>query len=159
MSNPEKQTAIGVQGQLKDFYYRFERVGRFGTVGVAVSLLNTALTVGFLKSGLIRDPAIAISIATLMTMPVSFTIHRRITYADAPACQRQWPRFVLLSLSSLVCGAAAMKAAQAMHGSYWLGLAFAWVAIPTANYLMNAFYVFRVRTLLRLERADAEDAR
>lgn len=144
---------------LKDLCYRFERVGRFGAVGVAVSLLNSALTVAFLKGGLVQDPAIAISIATLMTMPLSFWTHRRITYADAPRCQRQWRRFVLLSLSSLACGAASMKMAEAMHLSYWVGLAFAWIAIPSANYLVNAFYVFRVRTLLRLERPDTEDAR
>ena len=156
MSGSPKQTAPA--GALKSFYYRFERVGRFGAVGVAISLLNSALTIAFLKSGLVRDPAIAISIATLMTMPVSFATHRRITYADAPPCQRQWPRFVLLSLSSLACGAASMKTAEAMHASYWVGLAFAWIAIPGANYLINAFYVFRVRTLLRLERPDTKDA-
>jgi len=149
----------GPRSHVRGLYYRFERLGRFGAVGVAVALLNTALTVGFLQDHLISDPAIAISIATLLTMPVSFLIHRRVTYADAPRCPRQWPRFVLLSLSSLACGAAAMKTAEAMHASYWVGLAFAWFAIPAANYLINAFYVFRVRTLLRLERPDTEDAR
>ena len=159
MNSTGKPAAPGPRSYWKNLYYRFERVGRFGAVGVAVSLVNTALTVAFLQGGLVADPAIAISIATLATMPVSFLVHRRITYADAPRCQRQWPRFVLLSLSSLACGAAAMKAAEAMHASYWVGLGFAWFAIPTANYLINAFYVVRVRTLLRLERPDAKDAR
>ena len=128
-------------------YNRFERLFRYGAVGVAVSIVNTLLTVMFYKTGLIGSPVAAISVSTVITMPVSFLWHRRVTYTDAVRDDRQWVRFFLLSMSSLAFGAASMKLAVFMVWPYWAGLLVAWFVIPTANFLVNALYVFRVSDL------------
>ena len=43
-----------------------------------------------------------------------------------------------------------MKTVDSLHGPYWIALTFGWIAIPIANYTINALWVFRTKTFLSL---------
>jgi putative flippase GtrA len=129
---------------IRYLFRRFQRLIRYGLVGIGVSLLYTALTVLFYKGGLIGDPTLASAVATLITIPVSFLVHRRTTYADAARHPAQAWRFVIIGASSFVIATGTMKLVDINHWPYWLGLIAAWLLIPAANYVINALWIFRV---------------
>jgi putative flippase GtrA len=135
---------------------RFQRLIRYGLVGIGVSLLYTMLTVLFHKSGLIGDPTLASAAAALISIPLSFLAHRHTTYADVARHPAQAWRFAAIGISSFIIATGAMKLVDLNHWSFWIGLTLTWFLIPAANYIINALWIFRVRGFLTL---DAERSR
>jgi putative flippase GtrA len=129
-------------------YRRFERVIRYIVVGVGVTAVYTAVTAGLI--GFAFDRVLSAAIGSLVTIPLSFFVHRRITYADAGADGSQFGRFVITALSSLAINVGLMAASEMLGWSHWIALATGWFLVPIANYTINALWVFRTKTFLRL---------
>jgi putative flippase GtrA len=134
------------------FVRRFERVIRYVLVGGGVTLFYTLVTATLISGKIIADPTLASAIASVVTLPISFLVHRRFTYADTKREQGQWERFALIAVANFVVNVGAMKAADAMHFPYWSALAFGWVVVPVVNYAINVLWVFRSKTFLSLGR-------
>jgi putative flippase GtrA len=129
-------------------YRRFERVIRYIVVGGGVTAVYTAVAAGLIAVGL--DRVAAAAIGSLVTIPLSFFVHRRITYADAGVDGSQFGRFLITALSSLAINVGLMGVSEMLGWSHWIALAIGWFLVPIANYAINALWVFRTKTFLRL---------
>ena len=139
---------------LLDFLRRYERVWRFLLVGGAMTLLYSALTAGLILGRLVEDRTLASLCASFATIPLSFLIHRRVTYRDTRYQRSQWLRFGVIALTNLAINMGAMKGSEMLHRPFWAALIVGWVLVPVVNYLLNAIWVFRTRTLLSLDRPE-----
>jgi putative flippase GtrA len=140
--------------QLKGVLRRFERVIRYLIAGSGVTLFYSLVTILLVSARLVQDPSVASVIASLVTLPVAFFVHRAVTYVDVPFDRAQGARFGVVAVSNLLIAAGAMKAVDLLHGPYGIGLAIGWVLIPLFNYTVNVVWVFRAKTLLSLHRRD-----
>ncbi len=131
---------------------RIERVIRFLVVGSFVVTFFTLSTLALIWWVFPHDPTLAAAVASILTTPVSFLVHRHITYVDVAAHSSQWQRFAVLAVANFVLSTGAMKLVDSAGATYWIGLALVWVLSPIMNYLISALWVFRARTLLRLDR-------
>lgn len=127
--------------------HRYGRPIRFLLVGGAVTMVYSGLVAALLGLAVTTDRAGASLIASVVTIPLSFLVHRRITYRDAAPHADQWPRFATTGLVNLFVNLAVMRGSQALHWPLWIGLMLGWVLVPAMNYLANAIWVFRVRLL------------
>jgi putative flippase GtrA len=148
-----------MKDQIARLYRRFERVVRYIVVGGGVTLFYSLLTVALVSGRLVNDPTAASAMASLISLPLSFLVHRRFTYADAGSDRSQWQRFVTIAASNFAFTVASMKAVDLLHWPYWIGLVAGWVVIPMLNYTINALWVFRTRTFLALDREQSPPAR
>ena len=131
---------------------RFERVIRYGFVGVGVTFFYTLITVGLLKGRVVTDPTLATAIASVVTLPVSFLAHRSITFSDVAPHRAQWARFgVLASLNFVVC-TGSMKIVDLCGGPFWIGLIIGYVVVPVSNYAVKSLWVFRTKTFFAVEK-------
>ncbi len=137
------------------FLRRFERVIRYVIVGGGVTLFYTLLTVGLLSGHVVDDPTLASAIASLVTLPISFLVHRAITYADVATERAQWTRFAIIAVSNFALNTGLMKVVDLLRWPYWIALIIGWVLIPLVNYTINALWVFRAKTFLGLHRESA----
>lgn len=135
------------------FLQRYERVWRFLVVGGLMTLLYSGLTAGLILSRLVEDRILASLCASLATIPLSFLVHRRVTYRDTRYQRSQWLRFGLIALTNLAINMGVMKGSEALGWPFWSALAVGWVLVPGVNYLLNAIWVFQTRTLLSLDRS------
>lgn len=133
---------------------RYERVLRYILAGGAVTLFYSLLTVGLVSGHVENDPTLASAIGSVLTVPVSFLVHRAVTYVDVAFDHAQWRRFGVISLASFVIATSVMKAVDLLHWPYWIGLAIGWVLIPVVNYTINAVWVFRAKAFLALHREN-----
>jgi putative flippase GtrA len=131
---------------------RFERVIRFLLVGSLIVTFFTLATLALIWWVFPADATLAAAVASVLTTPVSFFVHRRITYVDVEAHSSQWPRFVVLTVANFILSTGSMKLVDSAGAEYWIGIATVWVLSPVMNYLINAMWVFQARTLLRLDR-------
>lgn len=130
---------------------RFDRLFRFGLVGIAVSLLHTGLTTALYLGRVFTDPTLASAVAFVLALPVSYLAHRHITYPDTQA-RGTHGRFGVIGLSSFVIATGTMKAMDSQGWPFWIALAAGWVLIPAVNYFINALWVFRVSSSFALEK-------
>jgi putative flippase GtrA len=135
---------------------RFERVIRYGFVGAGVTLFYTLLTVGLISGHVISDPTLACAFAFVITQPVSYLSHRLITYADVASDRSQWRRFGTIALAGFAVTTGTMKLDVVLGWPYWIALVIGWFLIPVVNYLINAVWVFRAKSLLALDRTGAD---
>ena len=147
----------GVISTATTFLRRFERVIRYVIVGGGVTLFYTFLTVGLLSGHVVDDPTFASAIASLVTLPISFLVHRAITYADVASERAQWTRFAIIAVSNFALNIGLMKAIDLLHWPYWIALIIGWVLIPLVNYTINALWVFRAKTFWGLHRKSAPE--
>lgn len=138
------------------FQRRFERLIRYLLVGGGVTVFYTATAVCILESWLVGDATIASTIAYVVTQPVAFLIHKRLTFPDATHPRSQWPRYCVMALVGLVITAGSMKAISVLGLSFWVGLFIGWVCIPIANFFISAVWVFRPRELLSIDGRDTK---
>jgi len=136
--------------QLRALARRFERVIRYIAAGAGVTLVYSLVTIALVSGGIEQDPTVASVLASLITFPVAFMVHKAITYVDVPFDRAQWLRFGIIALCNLVIAAGSMKAVDLVHMPYGIGLAIGWVLIPVFNYTINAVWVFRTATFLSL---------
>ena len=133
------------------FLRRFDRVLRYGLVGAGVTLFYTLVTVGLLKGHVVRDPTLATAMASILTLPVSFLAHRRITYADVANHKTQWTRFIVLSGMNFVISTGSMKVVDLCGAPYWVGLIIGFILVPLANYTVSTLWVFKTTKFFALE--------
>lgn len=117
-----------------------------------MALFYSALTAGLILSGLVGDRILASLWASLASIPLSFLIHRRITYSDTRYEGAQWARFVLIAVSNLAINLGVMQGSRWLGWPFWAALVVGWFLVPVSNFLLNAAWVFRTRTLLSLDR-------
>jgi putative flippase GtrA len=134
-------------------FRRFERLIRFGLVGITVSILYSALTIVLIGTHWASSAVMASAMAFLATLPISFFAHSRVTYSDVERKEAHWKRFGLIALSSFIIATGAMQIAENLHWPYWTGLLAGWVLIPVTNYWINTVWVFRSKKMLSLDRA------
>ena len=139
-----------MRGAVITLYRKFERLIRYGAVGAGVTLFYSLLTTGLIVGRLILDPTTASAVATLVTQPFAFLLHRAFTYQDVAHHETQWKRFATVALSSFILGVGAMKLVDSLGWPFWTALAIGWVIIPVVNYFIGAIWVFRARKLLSL---------
>jgi putative flippase GtrA len=136
---------------LAAMYQRFERVVRYAVVGTGITAVYTGVTAGLIASGAVTSPTMASVIGSLLTLPLSFLVHRRVTYADVEPGGSQFGRFSVLAAANFSLNAGLMTAVHAIGWSYWIALATGWVVVPVVNYGINGLWVFRTKTFLSLE--------
>lgn len=133
---------------------RFERVLRYVAVGGAVTLFYTLLVAVLVTGRVVGDPVAASVLASLVTLPISFLVHRRFTYADTAPAAGQWERFLVIAASNFAINVGLMKGAEMWRWPYWTALVLGWMVVPAVNYVINAVWVFRTKSLLSMQRGD-----
>ena len=131
-----------------EFYRRFERVIRYIVVGGGVTAVYTAVTAGAISFGI--DRIWAAVLGSAVAIPLSYVVHRRITYVDAANDNSQFSRFAVIAISSLAINVGLMGGSEMLGLSHWIALAIGWFLVPIANYTINALWVFRTKTFLKL---------
>jgi putative flippase GtrA len=119
------------------------RLVRFGSVGMASTLLYAALAWG-LTLGARIGAAPASVIAYVIAGAASYLVHKRFTFRSRAAHDREAPRF--LCVSALGAGVA-LLAPVVLTGRLgfppMIAIAFTCGAVPAVNYLMFDRLVFR----------------
>ena len=142
--------------QVLSLYRRFERLIRYVLVGGGVALFYSLLTAGMVSLWDVRDTVLASAIASLITMPVSYFVHRRITYVDAAHDPAQWKRYSFLAASNFVINVGLMAAVGHLLWPYWIALVTGWIVVPIANHIINVLLVFRTKSFFTLDAKDAD---
>ena len=120
------------------------RVGRYGCVGVAVSVFYSLIVIAFVRGLHPITPTEASVIACVLTLPVSYLAHGRVTFADLPSDKFQPLRFGVSTAMSFVVAVGGMYWITEIAGwSYLLGIAWNWLIIPAMNFATYLFWVFR----------------
>ena len=120
------------------------RVGRYGCVGVAVSVFYSLAVIACVRGLHPITPTEASVIAFVLTLPVSYLAHGRVTFADRPADKFQPLRFGLSTAMSFVVAVGGMYWITEIAGrSYLLGIAWNFLIIPGTNFLVYLLWVFR----------------
>jgi putative flippase GtrA len=143
---------------LRNLIQRNERVIRYLAVGAGVTLVYSLLTAGLFERHVVEDQTLASAIASVISIPISFLVHRRITYADAPYDRSHWNRFGIIALTNFVIATGSMKLSDLLGWPFWIALIVGWVLIPAANYTINAIWVFRTKEFLALDKPGASPA-
>lgn len=133
---------------------RFERVLRYLAVGGAVTLFYTLLVAALVTGRIVSDAVSASVAASVVTLPISFLVHRRVTYADTAPAVGQWARFLVIAASNFAINVGLMKGAEIWRWPYWTALVLGWVVVPAVNYVINAVWVFRTKSLLSMQQSD-----
>jgi len=124
----------------------FERVLRYGVVGVTLSVaysLAVVLVVGWLPT---HDPVLASGLAFVLLLPVAYLGHRFVAFFDAARDPFQPLRFAVTTSSTFLIAVGGMYwVTEVLGRSYLLGIALNWALIPAVNFLIFFFWVFRVR--------------
>jgi putative flippase GtrA len=134
---------------------RFERVIRYVLVGAAMAGLYAGLTTWLFKGGFISDPTLASAIASVISLPVSFLVHRRITYADVIGDREQWRRFAFIAATNFILSTGLMKLIDHFHQPFWIAILLGFILVPCANYAINGLWVFRTRRFWELDKPRA----
>ena len=123
----------------------FQRVVRYGIVGVAISLIYS-LGVIHLVSQLHMSNATLGSVLTFVAiLPLAYAAHRYITFFDAGSDSFQLARFVVTTVAGFLITTVGMYViTNVTKSSYLLAVALNWVVIPPMNFLIYFIWVFRV---------------
>jgi putative flippase GtrA len=120
------------------------RAMRYGCVGFAISLLYSLAVIACVRLLQPISPTAASVIAFLITLPISYLAHGRISFSDRPYDTFQPLRFAVSTATSFVVAVGGMYwITDIAGGSYLLGIAWNWLIIPAVNFLAYMFWVFR----------------
>ena len=120
------------------------RVVRYGCVGVAISLLYGLAVVACMRMLHPISPTAASIVAFLVVSPLSYLAHRKVSFSDRPYDSFQPLRFAFSTATSFIVAVGGMYWITEIAGqSYLLGIAWNWLIIPTMNFLVYLFWVFR----------------
>jgi len=133
---------------------KYGRVFRYIVVGAGTSLIYALLVIGLLKAHWIQDPVLASAVASLISQPVAFVVHERITYGDVPKAPGANIRFAVIALATFLVSTGLMKVTVMQHWPYWIAIVAGWFVVPAVNYVIGALWVFRARTLLSFGQKD-----
>jgi putative flippase GtrA len=120
------------------------RVARYGGVGLTVSLFYTFAVIAGVHFWPPLGPTLASVIAFIVTLPISYSAHRHISFFDSQRDGFQPLRFGVTTAASFVL---------AVGGMYWiteiagrdllLGIVWTWLIIPAVNFAVYLLWVFR----------------
>ena len=120
------------------------RVMRYGCVGLAVSLLYSLAVIGCMRTLHPISPTGASVIAFIVTLPISYLAHGRVSFSDRPYDAFQPLRFVFSTVVSFIVAVGGMYWITEIAGqSYLFGIVWTWLIIPALNFLAYMFWVFR----------------
>ena len=120
------------------------RVLRYGMVGLAVSLVHSLMIVACVYLLAPLSPTIASAVSFVILLPLTYVVHRDITFADRAGDRFQFLRFATTTASSFTIAIGGMYViTELLHRSYLLGIAWNWLAIPGVNFLVFMIWVFR----------------
>ena len=116
-------------------------VRRYGSVGLSVSLCYSFATIACVH---FVDPTIASVIAFIVTLPIGYLAHKRITFSDSSHDAFQPVRFAVATAASFVLAVGGMYWITEIAGrNYIFGIAWIWFIIPTMNFVLYLLWVFR----------------
>ena len=117
------------------------RVVRYGCVGLAVSVFYSLLVCALVR---FLIPTTASIGAFVVTLPLGYLGHGRISFSDSAYDSFQPLRFALTTASSFAVSVGGMYWITDVLGhSYLLGIAWNWMVIPLMNFTTYLFWVFR----------------
>jgi putative flippase GtrA len=120
------------------------RVMRYGCVGLAISLLYSFAVIACMRMLHPISPTAASVVAFLITLPISYLAHGRVSFSDRSYDTFQPLRFALSTTTAFIIAVGGMYWITEIAGrSYLLGIAWNWLIIPTMNFLSYMFWVFR----------------
>jgi hypothetical protein len=132
-------------------FHPIERIVRYGVSGVLVSLAFSLGVIGFVHLLPQIGPVWASVLSFCVVQPLGYVIHRTLTFPDtddvATPPRASISRFILTNVTSLAIATGGMAlVTNVLHASYLWGIALNWVLIPSANFLLYRFWVFKVRS-------------
>jgi len=132
-------------------FHPVERIVRYGFSGVLISLAFSLGVIGFVYILPQIGPVGASVLAFCVVQPIGYLIHRTLSFPDANLVATQtkasFGRFILTNLASLIVAAGGMAlVTNVLRASYLWGIALNWVLIPSTNFLLYRFWVFKVRS-------------
>ena len=132
-------------------FHPIERIARYGFSGVLVSLAFTLGVIGFVHIFPEIGPVGASILAFCVVQPIGYIIHRTLTFPDtdlvATPTRASVSRFILTNLTSLAIATGGMAlVTNVLRASYLWGIALNWVLIPSTNFLLYRFWVFKIRS-------------
>jgi putative flippase GtrA len=120
------------------------RVFRYGCVGLAISLLYSLAVIACVQVFHQISPTVASVVSFIITLPMAYSAHSRVSFPDRSHDTFQPLRFALSAITSLVVAVGGMYCITEIAGrSYLLGIAWNWLIIPAMNFLTYMFWVFR----------------
>ena len=116
----------------------------YGCVGVAVSLFYSLAVIACVLLLFPANPTLASIVAFVITLPIAYLAHARISFADSSDDKFQPLRFAFSTATSFVISIGGMYWITEIAGhSYLLGIAWNWLIIPAMNLLSYMLWVFR----------------
>ena len=132
------------------------RVGRYGCVGLAVSLFYSLAVIACLHFWPPIGPTLASVIAFTVTLPIAYIAHRNISFSDRQRDGFQPLRFAVTTATSFVLAVGGMYWITEIAGrSFLLGIAWTWLIIPAVNFVVYMLWVFRTTQTARLAGSPA----
>jgi hypothetical protein len=126
----------------------FERIVRYGIVGVSVSIAYTLLVIGLVHALPSLGPTGDTALAFVLMQPVGLLMHSTITYPETGQARMQLPKTGMRFIVTNAIGFAVSIGGMALitlrlHDSYLWGIALTWALIPAVNFVIYFFWVFR----------------
>ena len=123
------------------------RVGRYGAVGLAVSLFYSLAVIVCVHFWPPIGPTLASVIAFIVTLPLSYLAHSNISFFDRKRDGFQPLRFAVTTAASFVLAVGGMYWITEIAGrDFLLGIAWTWLIIPAVNFVVYMLWVFRTQT-------------
>lgn len=120
------------------------RVVRYGCVGIAVSLFYSVAVIACVWLLRPIDATIASIVAFVITVPVAYLAHSKLSFSDRPYDRVQPLRFAVSTTASFIVAIGGMYWITEIAGrSYLLGIAWNWMIIPAMNFVTYMIWVFR----------------
>ncbi len=120
------------------------RVLIYGCVGVAVSLFYTVALISCMSLLQPISPTNSSIVAFIITLPVAYVAHAKLSFADRSYDTFQPLRFALSTAATFVVSTGGMYwITEIANRSYMLGIAWTWLMIPAMNLSIYLFWVFR----------------
>ena len=128
-----------------------ERILRYCLSGGIVALVFSVAVILAVNVLPRVGPVGASVIAFFVTLPVGYAVHCHVTYPDAAHEQNaavvRWRRFITANIGSFVVATVGMAfITQVLHASYLWGIALNWICVPTMNFVVYLWWVFRERS-------------
>ena len=133
------------------------RVGRYGCVGLAVSLFYSLAVIACVHFWPSIGPTLASAIAFIITVPIAYFAHRNISFFDSQRDAFEPLRFAVTTAASFVLAVGGMYWITEIAGrEFLLGIAWNWLIIPVVNFVVYIVWVFRATRPARLAGSPAQ---
>ena len=120
------------------------RMVRYGCVGAGITVFYSLAVVALVRSLDPISPVWASVLAFIVTLPLSWLAHGRISFSDRPRDVFQPVRFACSTVSSFMIAVGGMYWITNIGGHHYLfGILWNWLVIPGMNFAGYMFWVFR----------------